>query len=235
MARLHRKDYKRDELVSTLESLTVAAEHHMRSLILAGAAALVLIVAVVGGIWYSRSQAADAARELGQLQKAVDAPVAAAGVVGSPSYATPQARAEEILRRADVLIADHPSSRQARWASFWKAVAQKDLGRYDEALSGLTPLAGLTDEPFLSALARMQQAQVSEKKGDLAAAAESYASLASSAPARFPAEMALMNQARLLEAQGKGEEARAIYRRITQEYPDSPYASAAGRHLTPSS
>ena len=235
MSRLQRKDYKRDELVSTLETLTLAAEHHLRSVIMAGVAALVLIAAVVGGIWYSRSQAADAALRLGYLQKAVDAPVVAGGVVNGLSYPTTQARADEMLRRADALIAAHPSSRQARWGSYWKAVAQKDLGRYDEAMAGLSSLASLTDEPFLSSLARMQQAQVSEMKGDLAAAADTYAALASSAPSHFPSEIALMNQARLLEAQGKAEEAKAVYRRVQQEYPDSPYSGAAGKRLAPTS
>jgi len=234
MSRLHRKDYKRDELVSTLETLTLSAERHARSLIIAAGAVVVLIAAVAGGIWYSRSRAADAAAGLAAVHKAVEAPVIAQGApAGMLTFASPSARAQEVLTRAEALLTEHPSSRQAHWAAYWKGVAQKDLGRFDEALATLDPLATLGDEPFLSALARMQRAQVSEVKGDLAAAAESYASLAASAPARFPVEIALMNQARLLEAQGKPDEAKAIYRRVTQEYPESPYASDAARRSAP--
>lgn len=234
MSRMSRKEIKRDELVSTLESLTLAAEHHARSLLIAAVAAVVLIAAVIAGVWYSRSQATEAALQFAQLQRVVDAPVVqGAGAPGALSYATPQARAEEILRRADALLTEHPSSRQARWAGYWKAVAQKDLGRHADALATLDPLAQSQEDPLLSGSARMQQAQVNEAQGNLQAAAEAYAGLAASAPARFPAEMALMAQARVLEAQGKGEEAKAIYRRVTQEYPESPYASDAGRRLAP--
>src|SRR5262245_22961602 len=236
MSRLHRKDYKKDELVSTLESLSISAERHLRSLIIAGVAVVALAAAVAGGIWYSRSNAADAAAGLAAVHKAMDAPiVASGGPAGMLTFTSTQSRAQEVLQRAESLLAAHPSSRQARWAAYWKAVALKDLGRHDEALATLSPLTTLSDEPFLSALSRMQSAQVSEAKGDLAAAAESYASLAASAPPRFPAEMALMNQARLLDAQGKTEEARAIYRRVAQEYPESPYASDAAKRITPAS
>jgi len=233
MSRMSRKDMKRDELATTLESLTLAAEHHARSLLIAAAAAVVLIAAVSAGVWYSRSRASEAALQFAQLQHAVDAPIVPAGAPGMLTYPTTQARAEEILRRADTLVSSNPSSRQGRWAAYWKAVAQKDLGRHDEALATLAPLASSQDDPFLSASARMQQAQVSEAKGDLSGAAEAYAGLAASAPPRFPVEMALMAQARVLEAQGKGEEAKAIYRRVTQEYPESPYAGDAGRRLAP--
>ena len=43
-----------------------------------------------------------------------------------------------------------------------------------------------------------------------------------------------MNQARLLEGQGKTDEARDIYRRLAQEYPDSPFAREASERSTPS-
>ncbi|MGH9867614.1 MAG: tetratricopeptide repeat protein [Candidatus Polarisedimenticolia bacterium] len=236
MSRLHRKDYKKDELVTTLESLTLSAERHMRSLLIAGVAVVALVAAVVGGIWYSRSRSADAAAGLAAVHKAMDAPIVATGAPeGMLSFSSVSSRAQEVLQRAEALLSSHPSSRQAHWATYWKGVAQKDLGRFDEAQATLDPLTTLDDEPFLSALARMQRAQVSEAKGDLAAAAESYASLAASAPARFPAEIALMNQARVLDAQGKAEEAKAIYRRVTQEYPESPYASDAARRIAPTS
>jgi TolA-binding protein len=233
MSRMSRKEIKRDELATTLESLTLAAEHHARSLMIAAVAAVVLIAAVTAGIWYSRSRAADAALQFAQLQHIVEAPISATGAPGVLSYATPQARAEDLLRRADTLVSAHPSSPQGRWAAYWKAVALKDLGRHDEALAALAPLASSADDPFLSSSAKMQQAQVSEAKGDLSGAAEAYAGLAAAAPARFPVEMALMAQARVLEAQGKAEEARALYRRVTQEYPESPYAEDAGRRLAP--
>ena len=92
-----------------------------------------------------------------------------------------------------------------------------------------------TDDEFLSSSARFLQAQIHEAQGDAAGALELYAGLVNNSPARFPIEMAMMRQARLLEGQGKIEEAREIYRRVTQEYPDSPYSRDASQRLAPTS
>ncbi|HKY34035.1 MAG TPA: tetratricopeptide repeat protein [Candidatus Polarisedimenticolia bacterium] len=233
MSRISRKEIKRDELVTTLESLTHAAERHRRSLFLAAGAVVLLALAVTGGVWWSRSRAADAGLRLAALHAAVTAPVFTTGpLAGVPlSFGSGQQKHDEVIRRADELIEAYPSSSAARWAAYWKAVSCRETGRFPEALDILAGLAGDGGDPFLAASARMQQAQVQEAKGDLAAAAEAYASLAGSAPPTFPAEMALMSQARVLEAQGKTEDAMAVYRRVTQEYPDSPFAGDASRRL----
>src|SRR5262249_35028428 len=149
-------------------------------------------------------------------------------------YPGRQQKYEDVARLADKVIAGHPGSSAARWATYYKAVARKELRNHAEALSLLAPLASDTSDEFLAASARLLTAQVHEAQGDPAGAWEICASLATSAPPMFPVDMVLANQARVLEAQGKSEEARDLYRRIMQEYPDSPYSREAGERTTPS-
>ena len=231
-----RRDMKRDELVSTLAQLSHVAEEHARSLVIASAAIVLLIVAVSAGFWYSRSAAAEALLKLSAAQKAAGAPVVEDGQLPSPgltAYATHQQKYEDVSRLAGIVLKEHPASQAARWASYWNAVALKELGRGDDAVRTLEPLLAAGSDETLSATARILQAQVQEGKGEIEAALSTYESLANSAPPKFPAEIAIMNQARILETQGKVEAARAAWRRVTQEYPESPYSREASRKLAP--
>ena len=234
--KITRKEIKRDELATTIGSLAGILEGHRRSLAIAAAALLLLALAVVGGVWFSHGREADSLTALASVQKAVSAQSAeeaTPGQSGAARYATRHERFQDVLRLADQVLTDHPSSRAARWASYYKAVALKELGSHDDALKEVMSLTGSTQDEFVSASARVLQAQIQEAKGDLAGAAEVYANLAASAPTRFPIDFALINQARLLDAQGRKEEALEVYRRVSQDFPESPFAGEASRHLQP--
>ena len=236
-ARVTRKDIKRDELAAGLTGLSVAVQEHARSVGIAVAAIVVLGLAVGGGVWYSRSQAAAAQVKLGAVYKALSAPVTEEGAGASLStdtapYATRRQKYEEVARLSGIVRNDHPSSTAAKWAAYYTAVARKELGDHAGALEALTPIAAGSDD-LLSCSAKYLVGQVKEASGDLAGALEAYARLVESAPAGFPVEMAMMSQARILEGQGKTEEAREIYRRITQEHPDSPFSRDASQRLSP--
>jgi len=232
--RITRKQMKRDELVSTVSILTAIAEEHARTIVIAVAAVVVLGLAITGGFWYSHSRSLAAAAALAAVQDAASAPVAGDGsapVPGTPAYMSKDQKYQEVIRRAEGVMAEYPSSKAARWAAYWKAYSLQEMGRSDDALSTVEPLVDDTSDPFLSASARLLKARAQEAQGDLAAALDTYAALAASAPPQFPVELCLMSQARILTAQGKSEEATQMYRRVTQEYPDSPFAREASQHL----
>ena len=234
--KITRKEIKRDELATTIGGLRSAVEEHARGVAIAIGALILLSAAVAGGIWFSRSRDASAQLKLAAVYRAVNAPVTEeGGLVGSASttYATRRQKYEDVTRLAGVVLSEHPGSTAARWASYYEAVAQKDLGNYPDALQALAPLAADTEDDFLFASAKFMQAQIHEAQGDAAGALEIYTSLAASTPPRFPADMVLMSQARVLEGQGKVDEARQIYRRLLQEYPDSPYTREASERSNP--
>lgn len=231
--KITRKEIKRDELVEGLSGLAESVRLHSRSVAIAAGAVVLLAAAVAGGFWYSRSRAAEARLKLAAVYRVMATPAADEGAPGA-AYATRRQKFEAVIRLADVVIADHPSSSGAKWATYYKAVGQKEVGDLAGALQTLGQIASDPDQ-FLSSSARFQQAQVHEAQGDAAGALEIYAGLVTSSPAQFPIEMAMMGQARLLEGQGKIDEAREIYRRVTEEYPDSPYSREASQRLSPAS
>lgn len=234
-SRITRREIKRDELVDTLGGLKTSVEQHARSVVIGVGALVVLGAAIAGGIWYSRSREADAQLKLSAALRALNAPVTEdGGVAGqaAAAYATRRQKYDEVARLAGVVLTEHPSSTASKWASYYKAFAQKELGDYPGALQTVGALA-LDQEEFLASSAKFLQGQIHEAQGDTAGALEIYTSLAASAPQRFPVDMALMSQARILEAQGKSEEARDVYRRVIQEFPDSPFAREASQKANP--
>jgi tetratricopeptide (TPR) repeat protein len=234
--RITRKEIKRDELATTIGDLRSAVQDHSRSVAIAAGALILLSVAIAGGIWFSRSRETASQVKLAAVYRAAGAPVTEEDTLAgqaAKAYPTRRQKYEDVERLASEVLSAYPSSKSAKWATYYKAVAQKELGNYPEALHTLEPLAADTADDFLSASSKFMQAQVHEAQGDAAGALEIYASLAATASERFPADMVLMNQARVLEGQGKIDEAREIYRRIMQEYPDSPFTREATERANP--
>ena len=234
-AKITRKEIKRDDLAAGISGLSVAIQQHARSVGIAAAAIVVLGLAVAGGVWFSRNQASAAQAKLGAVYKALSAPATEEGAAFSAdsiTYATRRQKYEDVARLAQTVLTEHPSSAAGKWAAYYVAVARKELGDHAGALEALAPIASGKDD-LLSCSAKFLQGQVKEASGDLPGALEVYASLVDAAPTGFPVEMVMMSQARILEGQGKSEEARDIYRRITQEHPDSPFSRDASQRLSP--
>lgn len=219
MSRITRREMKRDDLVATLHSVSTAVGHHIRSILIAVVAIVVLALAVTGGILYSRSRSQGASEALTRVSEAAAA----------ATYTGDTERHHDVIARADEVIESYPSSIAASWARHWKANSQVQLKEYDAALTTLEPmLAPATPEQaVLHQAARMLKARILEARGDLQGAADELGGLIVEAMPDFPLEVPLMERARLLEQLGKNDEAREIYLRIGREFPQSPYASQA--------
>jgi len=231
MARITRQEMKRDELVTTLARLTAAAEKHARSIGIAIVAIIVLAAAVTGGVLYSRSRERAAQEILGEIQAAAVAPVFPGYEDGSGVYPTEQAKFDEVLRLSGVLQESFPSTHAARWSAYWEAFGQMELGRHQEALDALAAFDGPHERDFIYWSAQFLKARVQEATGDADAAAGTYLTIADAAPETFPAEMALINRARLLDGEGRSDEALEAYKRVARDYPDSPYAVSAASKM----
>jgi tetratricopeptide (TPR) repeat protein len=105
-----------------------------------------------------------------------------------------------------------------------------DLGRNDEALAALEPLLG-GGRTLLATLSETLAGRAEEAKKNFQKAADHYAAAASGAAKDFPVEIALMGQARCLDALGKKEEAISAYQKVVDAYPDSPFAAKAGEKI----
>ncbi len=235
--RLSRHDIKHDEFVSGVTRAALWLEDNHRRVITGVVAfALALVVTVAARAWW-HAREEKALNLLAEVERRYHATVQGEQepVLQRPTpgltYPTHEEKYSAVLESADALLARYGSGAASRQARYYRALALRDLGRHDEAATDLKALLGRRLAPLPRALARMALAETHEAAGRFAEAAAVYAELASSPPDMFPAEAALLGQARCLELENKIAEARAVYQRIVDAFPGSPYVQEAQERL----
>ena len=110
---------------------------------------------------------------------------------------------------------------------FYIAACYDDLGNYDEALKTLKDFAGRysNDEIYIP-LVYQKMAAIYIKKGDTAEAKKTLDTLINLKGDVYK-DFALLEYARLLEKEGKTEEADKKYQELVTRFPNSPFAGEA--------
>ncbi len=107
------------------------------------------------------------------------------------------------------------------------ADAYAELGRDDEALKTLEDFnKRFAREEALVPLALQKMADIQLRKGNTAEALKTLDRIAA-APGDLLKDVVLLQKARLLEQEGKKDEATALYKELTEKYPSSPYSEEA--------
>ncbi len=235
MARLTRREMKRDELVTTISAVSAIVDRHWKSVLIAVGAVVVLAAAITAGVLYSGNRQRAAQGALAEVLHAVNGVVLAGGTLatnpGVITYRSEEEKYREVARLADRVVEDHPSTASADWALYWKSIALEKIADHAGALAAIEPLLKSPDTGRLYPAAMLQKARVLESRGDLAGAADACEALIASGREDFPLEIVLMQQARLLEKAGRSDDAKAVYRRITTEFPESPFVQEAASRL----
>lgn len=153
---------------------------------------------------------------------------------GLPRFKTDEERKQAGIREADAFLAAHNRGKLAAMARLLKAGYLSDLGKPGEALPLYEALVAGDELPAdlqILALDGLALAQEAMGKEDAALASFEKLSAAAKAQDGFFADRAAYNKARLLEKQGKTEEARKLYRDITSSFPNSQLRQEATRRL----
>jgi predicted negative regulator of RcsB-dependent stress response len=107
-----------------------------------------------------------------------------------------------------------------------------ELGRYDEALKTLTDFINrYSKEDKLIPLAYKKMSNIYLKKGDIKGAMKSLEMLYN-VKGEIYKDFALIEYARLLEKEGRIEEAKKKYKELTEKFPHSPFRSEAETKLS---
>jgi len=235
MKREHRKQIKRDELVTGVERGAAWVRLHRQEVRATAIAVAILVVLVVGFITFQGRRKAAAEKAFAAAFDTFHAPVAAELPPGADKPANLEfATAAEKYQRAaaafDGVERRYGSLPAGRRARYYAALCRIEMGDYAEAEKALDRVVAEADRSSLeSALARVALADLHRRKGETDKAVAAYRQLVDDAALAVPRDHVLMSLASTLEEARRAKEARASYRRLTEEFPESVFLPEARR------
>lgn len=232
-----REDLKRNELGEALGKGIHYAEDHKR-MILYGVGAVVGAALIAAGIFFWIGSRKDGANELlGKALRADGGEVVATGANPAdpvrPTFASEsarRARSKELFGELDSKYGSTSTGRVAKLYLAQIAIAENDKERAKQLWK-----AFLDAEPTgaLAAAARVNVYKLDREEGRGAELAEQLKKMLDDSAKPLPSDVILYQLALTYEALGKGDDARATWRRIVDEYPQSPYIADAQREAGP--
>jgi TolA-binding protein len=113
---------------------------------------------------------------------------------------------------------------------YYMANCHYEMGDYEEAIKILNDLVNQFSDPQIVSLAHYKKAMAFLKKNDTENALNSLRLIVNLKDGIFQ-DLALLESGKILEATGRGEEAKGFYRQIIEKYPQSVFVSEAKRKV----
>ena len=228
MARIDRKQLKRNELAATVERTIDYVSHHRRGMFEAIGAVVGILLLAGGFVFFRSVRERQAGRELSVALEILEAPLASdpAAATASRSFPTAADREREAvghLRKA----ADKGGTAAGKAARVILAARSEKPA---EAVDSLTK-AAREGQSEVAASAEIDAARLLAAQGNTAGAIERPKRAIESPKSAAPKDALLFALAEIYEKSGNASDARATYQRIDNDYPNSPYRPDARNKL----
>lgn len=207
----------KDKLTTFMDTL----QERQKTLVQYGAVVLVIIIAIISFSIYSFSQRNTAK----QLEYE-------AYIVYYNEYQESPTTEQERYEKALILFEKSYKTKKSPRLLLYIASCYYELGRYDDALNTLNNFTKrYSNEHALIPLAYVKTAQIYQQKGEMQEALKTYDTL-SNFKSNLYKDFALMESGRILEKDGKVEEAKKKFNEITTRFPNSPFSEEAKAKLS---
>jgi len=231
-----RRQIKQDELLTGFERLIIWVRTHQDE---AKVTAVVLLALTLGAgvLWYAQGRRTRAAEQaLAEALEIFHAPVETELRDGGdrppgPIYPTTAEKLKKAVAAFDGVDRHYASLPAGLRARYYGAVCRVEMESYADAEKILVEIASHRDQAVEPALARLEIAELHYRQGHWDKAADAYRQLVADSSFPLPRDHALMRLASTLEEAHRLAEARASYRRLTEEFPLSVYAQQARRRV----
>lgn len=229
MARIKRKELKRNELAETFGRTVDYVSHHRRGATEAIAAA-VAVTALAAGFFLFRSwREHQAGRELSAALEILEAPLASDLTAASAPRTFPTADAREseaakLLRQA----AKKGSTDAGRAAQVILAARLEKPAAAAEILAKAARRA----RAEVAAVAEIDAARLLAAQGKTTEAIDRLKRAIESPDSSVPKDALLFTLAETYEKAGASVDARATFQRLVNDYPNSPYRSEAQQKIS---
>ncbi|HSB51321.1 MAG TPA: tetratricopeptide repeat protein [Dissulfurispiraceae bacterium] len=217
--RVDTKEGREEDLKETIGDIRERLKEKQRLLIYA-LVVFVLITASVGGfIVYSRVSLSKAAELEAEAYK-----------VFYGEAGTPPAASADRYKKALQLFKESYGQKRTAPVLLYIANCYYELGNYDDTIRTLKDFQNQFSDPELVPLSYMKMAMAFLKKNESDNALTTLKSLYSIKNSALQ-DVALMESAKILESQGKSEEARNTYQELVNKFPQSPLAGEVKKKL----
>ena len=236
MKTIERHRLKENEIAVTLDQVRERVTAHRKPITTAIAAVVVLAV-LAGGYWFWSSQRqAKAAVLLAEARSVATAPIVAPAAVeaGSPapaptpgSFPTETTRAEAAIKKLDAAAVAYPSTMSGIAASFQAASLRAELGKLAEAEKGFQDVIARDGNGLYGRMARLGIAALQVRTSRFDPAIQTFSELSQRTDSDLPVDGILMQLAEAYRLAGRVPDALRAYARISDEFPESPFATDA--------
>lgn len=233
MDRKTRHDIKHDKFLDEIGHAYQVASDHRRALII-GVSVLALLVVGIAAFTIWRGSVEDDAQVL--LAEAIETASAevgeTAGGTGEETYPTEAERDAAAREKFGLVIAEYGSTDAAEVAKLYLAGYEAREGRTAEALEAFREFSDDYEDNILGLVAEFSEYNLRISAGETEQVIAELETQVEDPNARvLPLPTVLVMLARAHELEGNMEEAERNWRRITNEFNDSPYALEANRKL----
>jgi tetratricopeptide (TPR) repeat protein len=228
MARITRKELKRNELADTFGKTVDYVSHHRKGAVEAIAAAAAVLLIAAGFFFFRGWRERQAGRELSAALEILETPIAgdpaAAGAPKTyPTAAEREREALEHLREAS----EKGGTSAGRAAVVILAARGEKPAQATEALSK----AARDEQAEVAVAAEIDAARLLAAQGKTTEAIDRLKRAIESPKSAAPKDALLFALAETYEKAGSSTDAKATYQRLVTDYPNSPYRTDARQKI----
>lgn len=236
MDRQHRHDLKHDKFVDEIGVLSGKARDNQRVLLLIAGGLIAMAVIVYGIFFYRGNRENNAQEALATAIETFDAPVGNVppeqqATQTGPRYKTEPEKIAAAEKQFKDLRAKFSGTDAADIAGLYLARIAAGNGDAKTARPLLEAFVKSQKNHILVGAARFSLYQIRIEGGEAPQVAIELNAELSKAEPELPGDSLLLLLAQAYEAQGDAVKSREAYRRITNEFPESPYVVEAQRRV----
>ncbi|MFO7694788.1 MAG: tetratricopeptide repeat protein [Vicinamibacterales bacterium] len=236
MKRTERHHLKENEFAEWLLGAKAWYEANSKTVGYIGIAAALALAAVMGTMAYRQMNEGKATSALAEALAIAEAPVLppAPGEAGQPAvqragtYATDRARLEAALPKLMAVAEAYPGSDAGLMARYRAAAALVAVGRTQEGADRYGEVVEMGKGAY-QVMARLGIAEAHLMAGQFDQAIAAFKDVEALKSDDVPVDGVLMQLARAYRLAGRSEDAQKTFKRVVDEFPQSPYAPAARR------
>jgi TolA-binding protein len=234
----HRRELRHDKFVDEMGSLSSRASENRRFLLLITVGVIAAALLAYGIYFYRNNREQQAQDALANAIDTIDSPLLNAPGSQQPQqpgakYKTEAERNAAAEKQFKDLESKYGGTDAADVGNLY--LARLDAGRGDVAGARKLLNAFIDEHPkhVLVGSARFSLYQIRIENGEAAQVASELQNEVNKSDPVLPADSLLVLLAHAWDVQGNAQKSKEAYRRITTEFPDSPYALEAQRRMGP--